>query len=246
MIAIVERVWKLIQPSPEFRPPKSPRYALDIFQWGYFAALLTISSLISTTLARGDNDRDEHELQIRLMSMPVPVLLYFVATLTLISLLLGAREVRLPFRVGSMGAGGVVRPAVYYIVEDVVAVDGNGGIEYRKAFNDRYENSEAFRKMIWTVSVAWMAGFYTVAGAFTILVFRLPKAAVYAVGWAGPFPMAGLMAIMTILYVKATLKKERRAEVGVEGLNEADEDQDQGERRPLLGGAVQAADRVGG
>jgi hypothetical protein len=211
-IAIIERIVKLIQPSPEFRPLKSPRYALDIFQWGYFAALILISALISSTLARGDADQDGHALQTRLVSMPAPVLMYFLATLTLLSLLLNAFQVKLPFRFGSVDAGKVVRPAIYYIVEDVVAVDGNGGMEYREAFNARYESSPVFQRMIWTLSLVWMLSFFLFAGVFTALVFRLPKAAVYAVGWAGPFPLAGLIAIWTTFYVKSVLKEERKIE----------------------------------
>lgn len=212
VIAIVERVWKLIQPSEEFRPLKSPRYALDIFQWGYFGALILISALITSTLARDDIDNDGHDLQTRLISLPASLLMYFLATLTLLSLFLSGSRVKLPFRFGSLEAGNVVRPAIYYIVEDVVAVDGNGGIGYREAFTERYESSPIFQKMIWTLSVVWMVAFYVFAGAITVLVFILPKAAVYAVGWAGPFPLAGLMAVWTIFYVKSVLRMERKAE----------------------------------
>ena len=208
-IAIVDRVWKLIRFSPEYRPLNSPRYALDIFQWGYFLALITISALIMSALARGDKDHDDHEFQIRLISLPAAVLMYLVATLTLLSLALNVLELKLPFRFGSLEAGNILRPAVFYIVEDVVAVDGGGGIEYRKAFIGRYDSSPIFRRMIWDASVVWMLYFYVFAILFTVLVFTLPKAAVYAVGWAGPFPLAGLMAIWTTFYVKSQLRKER-------------------------------------
>jgi hypothetical protein len=216
-IAVVERIWKLIQHSPEFRPLNSQRYALDIFQWGYFAALILISALISSTLARGDNDDDGHELQTRLVSMPASLLIFFLATLTLLSLILNGLKVKLPFRFGSLEAGNVLRPAVYYAVADVVAVDGNGGIGYREAWTARYESSPVFRRMIWTLSVVWMVAFYTFASVFTVLVFCLPKAAVYAVGWAGPFPLAGLMAVWTIFYVKSVLKEEENDEEGSDG-----------------------------
>jgi hypothetical protein len=97
--------------------------------------------------------------------------MFFLSTLTLISLILNALEIKLPFRMGSLDAGNVVRPAVYYIVEDVVAVDGNGGFEYREAFMARYESSKVFRGMIWTLSVLWMLAFYVFAAVFTVLVF---------------------------------------------------------------------------
>jgi len=239
IIAIVERIWKLVQPVPKFRPLGSPRYGLDIFQWGYFAALIIISCLISSTLARGDTDNDDHELQTRLVSMPAPVLMYFLATLTLLSLVLNALKVKLPFRFGSSDAGTVVRPAIYYIVEDVVAVDGNGGMGYREAWAKRYESSPVFRKMILILSVVWMVAFYLFAIVFTVLVFQLPKATVYAVGWAGPFPLAGLMALWTILFVKSALKKESDLEDNVGSSpahvqNGGDLGANEDERTPLL------------
>jgi len=238
VIAIVERIWKLTQPSPEFRPLKSPRYGLDIFQWGYFGALIIISSLISSTLLRDDNDHDCHEFQLRLLSMPAPVLMYFLATLTALSILLNALGTTLPFRFGSMDSGIVVRPAIYYIVEDVVAVDGNGGIEYREAFSARYESSPMFRSMITTLSVVWCLAFFALATWFTILVFTLPVMAVYAVGWAGPFPLAGLLALWTIYYVKACLREERKLDNG--GINAIGgaQGQTQDERTALLSSEV--------
>jgi hypothetical protein len=147
--------------------------------------------------------------------------MYLVATLTALSLTLNRLGWKLPFRFGSVDAGNVVRPAIFYIVEDIVAVDGGGGVEYRKAFVARYDDSPIFRRMIWDLSVAWMLYFYVCAVLFTILVFTLPKAAVYAIGWAGPFPLAGLMAIWTIHFVKSELRKERKGSI-------------QDERTPLL------------
>jgi hypothetical protein len=224
---------KLTKKSPEFRPLGSPRYALDIFQWGYFGALIIISALISSTLARGDADHDDHELQTRLISLPASLLMFFLATLTALSLILNGLNIKLPFRFGSLDAGNVLRPAVYYIVEDVVAVDGNGGIEYREAFTARYNGSPIFRQMIWTLSVLWMVAFYIFSIVFAILVFQLPMAAVYAVGWAGPFPLGGLMAVWTIFYVRFVLEEEENAEVGKSQDGRTPRRDD--ERAPLLG-----------
>lgn len=218
-VATIDRVWKLIQPAATYRPLKAPRYALDVFQWGYFFVLACISALISSTLARDDADHDE---QIRLLSLPAVVLMGLVATLTLVSLMLNFSGWRLPFRFGSVPAGNVLRPTVYYIVEDVVAVDGGGGVEYREAFCTRYESSGVFRRMIFEVSVVWMLWFYILAAAFAVLVFKLPVVAVYAVGWAGPFPLIGLVVVWTVFHVRMRLKEEQK------GLAE-------GERAPLLG-----------
>jgi len=183
--------------------------------------LICISALITYALARGNEVKDGHDLQIRLISLPAALLMYLVATLTFLSLALNRLGWKLPFRFGSVDAGNVVRPAVYYIVEDVVAVDGGGGLEYREAFVARYDGSPIFRKMIWDLSVVWMLYFYVFAVLFTILVFKLPISSVYAVGWAGPFPLAGLMAVWTIFHVKAELRREKEETI-------------ESERTPLL------------
>jgi hypothetical protein len=225
-LAIVERIWKLTKKDGEFRPINGSRWGLDIFQWGYFLALLLISALISTALARGDIENDGHELQTRLVSLPAALLMFILATLTLLSLILNWTGIKLTFRLGSIEKDKIVKPAISYIVEDVVAVDGNGGLAYRQALSDRYESSEVFRNMIWTLSVVWMLAFYVLAGIFAGLVWVLPVAAVYAVGWAGPFPVAGVLAGWTIWYVRGVLRVEGKGE------------ESEGERAPLLGNRV--------
>jgi hypothetical protein len=138
--------------------------------------------------------------------------MYMLSTLTLLSLVGNGLGIKLPFRFGSSDPGTVIRPAIFYIVEDVVAVDGNGGIEYREAFNARYENSELFRTMIWNLSVCWMLAFFVLGVVVTVLVLLLPVVSVYAVGWAAPFPIAGLMVLATIFYVKSVLQLEVKEE----------------------------------
>lgn len=170
--------------------------------------------------------------------MPAPVLMYFLASLTALSLLLNALGVTLPFRFGSMDAGTVVRPTIYYIVEDVVAVDGNGGMKYREAFGARYDSSPVFRNMIRTLSVVWCLAFFALAAWFTVLVFTLPVVAVYCVGWAGPFPLAGMLALWTIYYVKACLREEIKLDNGGINATGGAQGQNQDERTALLSSEV--------
>lgn len=154
---------------------------------------------------------------LSLIAMPVPSLLLLLATLLSISLVLNTLHIKAPFRLGSTGKGeAVVRPAIYYVVEDVVAVDGNGGETYRTAFNARYTSSSAFRSMIYNLSVVWMVVFYIIGALLTILIWvfanRGVKAQMIALGisWAGPFLIGGFLAWGTTLYVKKFLKMERK------------------------------------
>lgn len=141
----------------------------------------------------------------------------------------------MPFRFGSVPPWNPVRPAVFYIVEDVVAVDGNGGSEFRQAWNGRYEDSEIFQEMIWVLSVVWMLSFFIVAIAVTVAVWWLPVWIVYAVGWAAPFPIVGLMVVGTIYYVKSVLRRERERDAEVRRREGGISGPHGDERTPLLG-----------
>jgi hypothetical protein len=193
--------------------------------WGYFLALLMIASEISCSLSLPNGPH------LSLIAMPVPSLLLLLATLLLLSLALNTLHIKAPFRLGSTGKGeAVVRPAIFYVVEDVVAVDGNGGAAYRTAFNERYASSPAFRSMLYKLSVVWMLGFYATGAGLTALIWVLADRGVDAqmvalgISWAGPFLVGGLLAWATIVYVQSCLKWETK------------EDGDHsGERRPLLG-----------
>jgi hypothetical protein len=137
-------------------------------------------------------------------------LMFELAVLALISLILHATHAGAPFQLGSIPAGERVRPVIYYVVEDVVAVDGGGGIEYRSAFNARYVSSVRFQKMIYWLTVMWMLGFFAIGGGVTGAVFGIKQMEVaYGVGWGAPFFGAGLMVLSTVWYVKRCLRKER-------------------------------------
>jgi hypothetical protein len=67
---------------------------------------------------------------------------------------------RMAFRFRSTPAGNIIKLAIFYIVKNVVAVDGGGGIEYSKALskalNAQYEGSSIFQRMILDLNVSWM------------------------------------------------------------------------------------------
>lgn len=192
--------------------------------WGYFLALIMIASEISSSLSLPNGPH------LSLIAMPVPSLMFLLATLLLISLILNSTHIKAPFRLGSTGKGEAeVRPAIFYVVEDVVAVEGNGGIAYRVAFNERYTSSKIFQSMIYNLSVVWMLVFYGSAASLTVLIWVLANrgtnAQLIALGaaWVVPFLIGGLLAWGTIIYVQICLRRER----GEDG-------DESGERRTLL------------
>lgn len=119
-------------------------------------------------------------------------------------------QVPAPFRISSVPKGAQLRPGIYSVIEDVVAVDGSGGTAFREALNKRYEASHIFRAMLRRLGVYWAVGAQACATLTTILIFTLSEDAAYCVGWSLPFVWAGIWTAGTFWYVDRKLKEEKR------------------------------------
>ncbi len=69
--------------------------------------------------------------------------------------LLSLIQPRVPIWLSSLPPGHKMRPAGYYIMEDIVAVDGGGRSAFRRNLNKRYESSVIFRKLVYEMTVYW-------------------------------------------------------------------------------------------
>ena len=118
-------------------------------------------------------------------------------------------QVPAPVRISSIPKGSQLRPGIYSVIEDVVAVDGSGGTEYREALNRRYEASHIFRAMLRRLGAYWTFGFLGAGVLTTALVFTLEDDAAYIVGWSLPFVWAGFWVLGNFWYVNKKLKEEK-------------------------------------
>ena len=147
---------------------------LDWFHWVFSCAwLLIMAELIPGTIPR--------DPPIRVLAMPATTMLWtFVLEFLLVDILRASRY-RPPFRISSVSAGSPLRPGIYSVIEDVVAVDGGGGTEYRERLNTRYESSETFRLMIHRINVFWHVGGISAATLTTVLIWTLDREVAYVV-----------------------------------------------------------------
>lgn len=156
---------------------------------------------------------------IRLLAMPVTSLLWVFGTEMIIQDGMRLLGIPSPFRISSMPAKSQIRPGIYWMIEDVVAVDGLGGVAFREQLNARYEASHDFRQMLHRLTLFWGIGAETMAAVITILVFKVPSGdAAYCIGWAAPFAWAGVWTLITFPWVKRGLNHE--AKRWVENLEE--------------------------
>ena len=132
------------------------------------------------------------EPPIRLLAMPVASMCFAFGIELLIVDVLRIAGYRAPVRISSLPRGSPLRPGVYSIIEDVVAVDGSGGTEFRQRLNLRYQASHYFRQMLHRITLFWAFGSCAIAVATTILVFTTSRNVAYAVSSAFVFSRLGI------------------------------------------------------
>lgn len=66
-----------------------------------------------------------------------------------------------------------MRPAVYSIVEDVVAVDGGQGTRFREELNQRYMASASIRGTMRRFDLLWGASGFAVAVVLVVLIWTV-------------------------------------------------------------------------
>ena len=88
---------------------------------------------------------------------------------------------RAPIRISSLPRGTPMRPGIYSIIEDICAVDGSGGTEFRQRMNLRYMSSHYFRQMLHRLTLFWAFGGLCASGATIAMIFTIQKEAAYVV-----------------------------------------------------------------
>ncbi|KAK5107447.1 hypothetical protein LTR62_001245 [Meristemomyces frigidus] len=204
IIEYVLRLRRLLKKNSTCRVIGARRMYLDWFHWNFtFGWMVVMIELIIGTIPVYP--------PIRLLAMPVTSMLYVFGTELLLVDILRYFRVPAPWRMSSIPRHAQLRPGIYSFIEDVVAVDGSGGTDYREAINRRYEASHTFRAMLRRLGVFWAVGAESCAVLCTILVFTIEHDAAYVVGWTVPFIWAGAWTAGTFWYVGRKLKEEKIA-----------------------------------
>lgn len=146
---------------------------------------------------------------IPLCSMPLATTLFLAAGSELLPTIGYFFGLRTPFRISSLARGAPCRPGTYTILEDIIAVDGNGGRAYREALNKRYEASPAFRSMLAKLSLFWSISALVVGGITTAVVWTTSDPISFGIGWTLPFVWFTVWGLITMPYVKRMLEHER-------------------------------------
>lgn len=148
---------------------------------------------------------------IRICALPSTIICYYLGTLFLLTSTLTHLKIRLPFAMSSTPKGSLFQPALLAILEDSAAIEYRGELAARIALLKRYEASPLFRKMIRRLSWAWGGGFMGIAVVATLVIFGVEDERVaFGVGWGVPWIWAVVYSVGTVVFVKKSLRKERR------------------------------------
>lgn len=109
-----------------------------------------------------------------------------------VQLFLSLFGLRLPIWISSTPPGQKIRPGGYYIMEDVVAVDGGGRSAFRKALIVRYENSPIFRRLVLEMTVYWAIAGLIFVGVSAAITFTTPLYIAFGVtlAWTPIWPFS--------------------------------------------------------
>ncbi|KAG9783079.1 hypothetical protein KCU88_g3144, partial [Aureobasidium melanogenum] len=198
------RCWRLIKKEDFFRPlGTSTRWAFDITHWIFVLTIAVVTALLIVGSA-------PHIVWLRILSLPGPALLFALGGSIFIITMWSLSGRRAPFRISSTPKGGEVYPGVYYLIEDVIAVNASAGRPYREALAARYKASPRFRRMIKQQSLFWSIPSLIIAVACTIVIVihPVPKEVGYGIGWGVPFLWACIWSAISVPWVRRAMHKE--------------------------------------
>ena len=172
------RSLRLIKQERFFKPlGANQRWVFDITNWILVLTIACVTSLLIVGAA-------PHVVFLRVLSMPGPAILFCLAGPIFLISLYSACDWKAPFRISSTAKGNQVLPGIYYIVEDIVAVNAGGGRPFREGWAARYNASPIFQKMIRDQSWFWsIPGLFVATACTTVVcIHPVPKAVAYGVG----------------------------------------------------------------
>ncbi|KAH8633869.1 hypothetical protein IG631_12505 [Alternaria alternata] len=113
--------------------------------------------------------------------MPAPTMMFAIGCELLLVDILRYMNVPAPCRISSLPQGAPLRPGIYAYIEDICAVDGSGGTEFRQRLNLRYQASKGFRMMLHRLTLFWAIGAIICAVVATAIIFTIQRDAAYVV-----------------------------------------------------------------
>lgn len=180
----------------------------DLFQWQFLFGIILEATLLTLGCSLNGDFGD-----FNLLCLSVPSLWLFIGIQMILSVLLNKGQVKSPWRLSSRDNGSVIEPGLFYIWQDLTAVDGAGTNEFRLKFSHRYDSSPMFRKMISDLSLIMGMGLIFVFPLVAIVVYGTPDKnsdLIWGTTMGINVVWLGLVAAICIWFVKRGLRREKQ------------------------------------
>ncbi|GAA5820984.1 hypothetical protein JCM11251_001908 [Rhodosporidiobolus azoricus] len=188
-----------LQPAEKKWLPKDmPRswWHLDFFMWTYQAGLF----LFAVPLAIAPAIPLYNFFLFSFAMLVIPIAIIFALTLK--------SWTNLPFWMSSDPPRTKTKPAVYYFIEDVGAVDFRHGREWRKRCQARYAASPPFRALMWSQTLFWTVAMIIFVGLTAVVDWISSLNVAFGVVISLIFMWGIVFGAISYLMVHCALKKE--------------------------------------
>ena len=190
------------------------RWAFDALFWWYIVATVigVVPYAVATSLPSG---KPLYKVFLMVPGMVVG----FASLACLFSLLPRTRFCRIgsldygipsPVRLSSDPTNTPVKPFVYYVVEDFMAVDCKQGRPWREACRARWLASEPFRKLMWDLTLFWGVGGVVFTGVLAVFTWATPFSFAYGASFVWLFLWMMLWVALSLPFVVRALRHERQ------------------------------------
>ncbi|KAK1147256.1 hypothetical protein N8T08_001995 [Aspergillus melleus] len=187
-------------------PDRQKLLQLDYFQWNFLFGFVYIATLLAVAVAIA---RPLENAAVLLVSLPLPLLAFQISSQLVFGSILVWLRAKYPFRVSSMAKGALVRPGVYTIIEDVVAVDGGHGVHFRRLLDARYGSSKVLQLLLQWMGWAWGLSGLGVSILLLALIGSLANKEIsYVLGWSVPWVWVAVLTRLTCFFVERTPTSE--------------------------------------
>lgn len=197
------RCLKLILKEDKYRPPGGTKWSFDFTHWTLsFGYTIMTGILIGASIP--------HNPLVRPLAIPLSLFFIQMGAQLTWSGWMNATHRQAPCKISSVDKGERVPPLVLTLVEDIVGVDGAGGIVYRRALLARYHASKRFRKMIAALNWFWAVGSFVDGIGTMVVIWTVPERVAYGVGWGSPLVFVIIWTIISVQWVKRDLRREKK------------------------------------
>jgi len=184
------RSLKLIKVADTYRPLQK---GSESRRWKFDFTHMTLSFGYTVMTAILVGASIPHPPLVRPLAIPVSLFLIQMGIQLLWSGWMSATKRPAPFKISSVEKGETTPPLVFTIVEDIVAVDGGAGKDYRRNLLARYRASPRFRKMIAQQNWFWAVGALVDGVGTMVVIWTVSEPVAYGVGeffffFCPPFP----------------------------------------------------------